>query len=466
MKGSPRFVKAANIGAWAYLRLTLGHNNGLWRDDSEFESDLRRLRDGISAHGMISDFKNGKKQQIDPQNLLPTIEHWLHQFAAHSQHPVKLAFIILPERAKDRVYNHVKYVADRVEGLHTICAVDTKFCRAAPDFLANIGLKFNLKLGGTNHSIDPTKLGLVSEGKTMIVGIDVTHASPGSFEPSIAGVVASIDKDLAQWPAELRAQETSREEMVEDLEGLLVSRLRVWQKHNNNALPENIIVYRDGVSEGQYQTVLDKESLAIKAACAKVYPASQTKEGRPRLTIVIVSKRHNTRFYPADSSPRDRNGNPLPGTVVDRGITEARNWDFFLQSHAAVQGTARPAHYIVIYDEIFRFRQAQKPSPAQSSFKPPVLSLPLNRSAPKTPSSTQPQPADDLEQLTHNMCYLYGRATKSVSIPPPVYYAHLMCKRARCYLERYKADGVSEQGLREKERWMVHERLGESMFYI
>jgi hypothetical protein len=28
------------------------------------------------------------------------------------------------------------------------------------------------------------------------------------------------------------------------------------------------------------------------------YPADQTKKGLPRLAIVVVGKRHNTRFYP------------------------------------------------------------------------------------------------------------------------------------------------------------------------
>ena len=32
------------------------------------------------------------------------------------------------------------------------------------------------------------------------------------------------------------------------------------------------------------------------------------------------------------------------------------------------------------------------------------------------------------------MCYLFGRATKAVSICPPAYYADLVCERARCYL--------------------------------
>ena len=31
------------------------------------------------------------------------------------------------------------------------------------------------------------------------------------------------------------------------------------------------------------------------------------------------------------------------------------------------------------------------------------------------------------------MCYLFGRSTGPVSIPPPVYYADLACERSRCY---------------------------------
>ena len=42
--------------------------------------------------------------------------------------------------------------------------------------------------------------------------------------------------------------------------------------------------------------------------------------------------------------------------------------------------------------------------------------------------------ADVLEDLTHNMCCLFGRATKAVSVCRPAYYADLVCERARRYL--------------------------------
>ena len=45
--------------------------------------------------------------------------------------------------------------------------------------------------------------------------------------------------------------------------------------------------------------------------------------------------------------------NPKCGLVVKRDITEARNWDFFLQSHSPQLSTARPSHYYILWDEIF-----------------------------------------------------------------------------------------------------------------
>ena len=36
-----------------------------------------------------------------------------------------------------------------------------------------------------------------------------------------------------------------------------------------------------------------------------------------------------------------------------------------------------------------------------------------------------------LQEFTFNMCYLYCRATRSVSVCPPAYYAHLVATRAR-----------------------------------
>lgn len=131
------------------------------------------------------------------------------------------------------------------------------------------------------------------------------------------------------------------------------------------------------------------------------------------------------------------NANPISTSrLVDRGITEARNWDFFLQSHHALQGTARPAHYFVLLNEIFS--KANGTVPANGKV------------------------ADVVETLTFNMCHLFGRATTAVSIPPPVFYADLACERGRRLLGRDGDDGRE----RVVEDIDIHEDLEDSMFYI
>jgi hypothetical protein len=57
----------------------------------------------------------------------------------------------------------------------------------------------------------------------------------------------------------------------------------------------NILVYRDGVSEGQFDIVLNFELPLIKEACVELYNKSM-----PYITIVVFGKRHNVRlpFWP------------------------------------------------------------------------------------------------------------------------------------------------------------------------
>ena len=54
---------------------------------------------------------------------------------------------------------------------------------------------------------------------------------------------------------------------------------------------------------------------------------------RPKLTIVTSDKHHHTRFFPTDTWHAAQDGNPKPGTVVDRGATAVYGYDFYLQAH-------------------------------------------------------------------------------------------------------------------------------------
>ena len=441
-----KFAKPGSISKWATVVLNYNDQRGNALlpqgaqmqgmdvlDDNGILAALERhlgaygVRMGprlATQHHAISRPNERSRQDIDKK--LDEI------FFKASSHDIELLFIVLKEADK-WLYSRIKYYGDVKHGVQTINAVGSKIQKPKGQdmYLGNLALKFNIKGGGVVHT--QRDMGpLDGKNTCMLVGIDVTHPSPGSAEgsPSIAGVVASVNDQVAQWPGSLRSQR-GREEMVQGLTEMMMERLELWRKHNRS-LPSKIIFFRDGVSEGQYNLVLQHEVPPIHKAFETLYG---DQKDWPKITIIIVGKRHHTRFYPTDSKSMDqRTGNPMPGTVVDRGVTDHYLWDYFLQAHKGLQGTARPAHYVVIKDEL-NFSQ------------------------------------DSLESFTLKLCYMFNRATKAVSICPPAYYADLICERGRMYLystlnENQSANGSVYNSQTADWTQGVHRKLTEKTFYV
>lgn len=368
---SIKFAKPAALQKWSWLCFDTPNSQRYGIRDEELDAGLINLTKSLQEMGVATSSPlPGRRVQVNGNNNSEVIGRAVRELQA--LHQPQLILGILP--AKDTaLYNCIKQACDLHCGVRNVNVQADKFrgdhrkgiVGADPQYCANVGLKINLKMGGGYQSLRSHDLGIFGDGKTMLVGLDVTHPSPGSAgsAPSVAAIVASIDSNLAQWPAEIRIQ-AARQEMVDDLENLLKSRIIRWRTANKNKLPENIVVYRDGVSEGQYDTVVNTELPLLRKACTNTYPATDTKKGLPRIAIVIVGKRHKTRFYATNGGDAERSFNPQPGTVVDRGISEARNWDFYLQAHSALQGTARPAHYFTVWDQIFNASNPGKPAKA------------------------------------------------------------------------------------------------------
>lgn len=141
----------------------------------------------------------------------------------------------------------------------------------------------------------------------------------------------------------------------------------------NLKLPTHIIYYRDGVDEAQRAKVRDEEVPAIKAAYHQIAVEKKLAILDVPVTAVIVAKRHNTRLFPTSGPPNALpNGNVLPGTVVDSCITSPFYFDYFMVSHASIQGSAKPAHYFVVKNDLgFSAEQLQDfVSPLDALFLP------------------------------------------------------------------------------------------------
>ena len=182
-------------------------------------------------------------------------------------------------------YCSVKYEADRM-GMMTQCLKWKNILKSPRGFHMNVMLKVNTKLGGTNHTLasrlspdeahaapatfqdPPASLSWVFDKPCMLVGIDTSHTEPGSNKMSVAAVVGSLNGQASQYAAHISAQ-APRVEMVAALTEAMFSLLSTFKSKNQGRMPEHIIVYRDGVSEGQFEEVLDKELKSLKQALAE-----------------------------------------------------------------------------------------------------------------------------------------------------------------------------------------------------
>ena len=296
-------------------------------------------------------------------------------------------------------YDDVKRLGDTKGGMAvaTQCVLSTtveKRCNHST--LSNICLKINARLGGVNSIIDMSS-GILRRCPVIIFGADVTHPHSGdTTSPSIASVVASVDLQGSRYRA-LHRNQANRKEIIANLREMAKEHLVEFRRFTKWK-PEKIIFYRDGVSEGQFDAVRQDEISALQKACLDL---QRDGSYQPKITFIVVQKRHHTRFFPkseADGVGKGRN--VPPGTTVDTVITHHTEHDFYLCSHAAIQGTSRPCHYHVLWDD--------------SDFS-----------------------ADDLQGLSYQLCHMFWRCNRSVSYPAPTYYAHRDAAHARMLLRAH-----------------------------
>lgn len=316
---------------------------------------------------------------------------------------LQLVVCVLP--GKTPVYAEVKRVGDTVLGIATQCVQSKNVQRTSAQTLSNLCLKINVKLGGINSILWPPNRPKVFHEPVIFLGADVTHPPAGdNKKPSIAAVVGSMDAHPSRYSATVRVQQ-HRLEVIQDLTNM-IKELLIQFYRATRFKPYRIIFYRDGVSEGQFQQVLTHELIAIRKACVCL-----EEDYRPGITFIVVQKRHHTRLFCADRKEQmGKSGNIPAGTTVDNSITHPTEFDFYLCSHAGIQGTSRPSHYHVLWDD--------------NEFC-----------------------ADEIQSLTYQLCHTYVRCTRSVSIPAPTYYAHLVAFRARYHLVEKEQDRLSQADL-------------------
>ncbi|ESO84639.1 hypothetical protein LOTGIDRAFT_131825 [Lottia gigantea] len=285
---------------------------------------------------------------------------------------IQMVLIVVPNNKKDR-YDAIKkfccvehpvpsqvVVARTLSKKQMLMSVATKIC-----------IQMNCKLGGEVWTVE------IPLTKLMVIGIDTYHDSSQKGK-SVGGVIASLNTNLTRFYSTVTHQ-TQHQELIDGLVASLNGALRKYHEVNG-VLPEKIIVYRDGVGDGQLPTVFGHEVPQLLEALKKGGGSNYN----PKLAVIVVKKRINARFFAKNNS---NVSNPVPGTCVDNEVTKPEWYDFFLVSQSVRQGTVTPTHYNVIWD--------------QTGLKP-----------------------DHMQRLSYKLTHLYYNWPGTIRVPAPCQYAH------------------------------------------
>lgn len=271
---------------WAVMSITDETRRGL---PAEYNAHYQAYVKSLRSRGLkVSSQPIKKKVSIKD---LTGLEEMMQDLASQQRgnRGIEFTLMILPPKLPRNLIDKIRYFGNVVFGLKHQC-IDLQ--KSTPHFFSDVMLKTNLKLGGVNHVVAKKDLGFIAEGKTMIIGADVCHPIPGTDRPSVAACVANIDTPLAQWPSESRLQwhPRGRKGSSQEVSSTFASqyafswRLGVWKltlhpsqqiilqlapmikihlerflRHNQRR-PENILYYRDGVSEGQFNAILSQRT--------------------------------------------------------------------------------------------------------------------------------------------------------------------------------------------------------------
>uniref|UniRef100_A0AAQ6IJ82 Piwi-like 1 n=1 Tax=Anabas testudineus TaxID=64144 RepID=A0AAQ6IJ82_ANATE len=287
----------------------------------------------------------------------------------------QMVVVVLPSNRKDKYDSVKKYLCVDCP-TPSQCVVSRTLSRpqALMTVATKIALQMACKMGGELWSVEiPLK-------QLMIVGIDCYHDTIGG-KRSIGALVASLNQSMSRWFSKCVLQHKGQE-IMDGLKIALTGALKDYLKFNNS-LPSRIIVYRDGVGDGQLQGVVNYEcsmSTFFSLKALNTYLSAH----RPKLSVVVVKKRISSRFF---AHINGKVSNPPPGTVVDSEVTRPEWYDFYIVSQAVRTGSVSPTHYNVVYDT--------------SGLKP-----------------------DHMQRLTYKLCHMYYNWQGIIRVPAPCQYAH------------------------------------------
>ncbi|KAI6242719.1 hypothetical protein M3Y99_00177800 [Aphelenchoides fujianensis] len=257
----------------------------------------------------------------------------------------------------------------------------------------NIVHKMNMKLGGLNYTLQASSHQAMPTD--LIVGIAVNRAAGGRGEagegaPSVIGYAANDGGDPTAFTGDYVYQPASRGADLGWLEKAVSDICERRLQRSDNQPPERVIIFRNGVSEGDYSQVLRYEIPVIRKMLRDHFGRDN------QLTYVVCTRLHNARFWLKEATRQQKNSeaNVPAGTVIDTQVVHPTVPEFFISTCRSQMGTAKIPRYAVLHNSL-------------------GLSMEI------------------IQQLTMNLAFAHQIVGMPTSTPSPIYIAEEYAKRGR-----------------------------------
>jgi len=301
----------------------------------------------------------------------------------------KAHMIVLILKNQDKTtYDHFKKETCINMGVPSQCLLAKHFNnqKGVMSIMAKIAVQMQVKVGGTGWSIH-----FPPAQNYMFVGMDTYHDSSVKGMSCVA-TVASLDNKFTKytWATSMvQARQETNTVIRQQFSQLIKQFINV-----NGDAPTKIIIFRDGVGEGQVGHIMDFEFSQIQQAIKELSPQAET-------AFLTISKRIEARFYA-------REQNPPAGTVVDQIATHAGQQDFYMIPLESRQGSVAPIHYRMHFND-----------------------LKLK--------------ADNFQFIVQMLCYLYSNWTGPIKVPAPCQYAHKLAYLVGTHLHQDPSRDLANQ---------------------
>lgn len=330
-------------------------------------------------------------------------------------------FVYFSER-ETNPYHFVKLLSSFSHGIPSQCIVErTKNQQKnTAQYYSNIALKLNSKLSIASHealawTIEmPGSASTIFSKEIMVMGLAQSKSDGQDGVFTIVGSCFLKGMQIAQ--AGRLVRQTSRSaigaaiptDVIQSITETLIGQY----KRNVGAEPKQVLIYRDGGSEGDMPAMLKQEAVGIEKAFGI----------NISMTFVVCINQHNIVIVPNEKKlkKQGRNGvhveNVKSGTCCDNSalimplmsklsiahyeatgfppITESEinRHSFLLTSQEGLKGTSKP----VLYRTLLKSKGLD---------------------------------AETLQNITYSMSFQYGTATKAIRGVPVVYYSRRLAEQ-------------------------------------